>query len=78
MKRFGNTSDKINVILSVFQDGEKLKGQEIANRVKTQGYKIRANHLNMFIYYNMLYKHLQREKVKGTNYYFVHRNFTRV
>jgi hypothetical protein len=77
MKRFGNTSDKINVILSVFREGEKLKGAEIANRVKMQGYKIRANHLNMFIYYNMLYKHLQREKVNGTNYYFVDKKFSR-
>ncbi len=77
MKRFGNTSDKINVILGVFEDGEKLKGQEIAQRVLVQGYKIKTNHLNMFIYYNMLHKHLQREKENGTNYYFLDRNFVR-
>ncbi|MEE9593991.1 MAG: hypothetical protein V3V92_01185 [Candidatus Hydrothermarchaeales archaeon] len=77
MKRFGNTSDKINVIIGVFEEGEKLKGNEIAQRVQTQGYKIRTNHLNMFIYYNMLHKHLDREKVNGTNYYFLDKTFIR-
>lgn len=77
MKRFGNTYNKINVIMSVFHDGEKLNGKQIALRVKDQGYKIRDNHLNMFIFYNMLHKYLQREKVNGTNYYFVERNVMR-
>ncbi len=73
--RFGNTSHKINVILSVFQDGEKLPGKEIAQRVKSQGYKVKDSHLNMFIYYNMLHKHLQREKINGTNLYSRDRGF---
>ncbi len=75
MKRFGNTSHKINVILGVFQDGEKLKGKEIAKRVKEQGYRVKDTHLNMFIYYNMLHKHLTREKIEGTNLYFLDHDF---
>jgi len=69
MKRFGNTSHKINVILSVFENGEKLKGEEIVNRVKMLGYNVRDSHLNMFIYYHMLHKYLRKERVNGTNYY---------
>ena len=71
MKKFGNVADKINVILSVFNDGEKLKGKEIVKRVTEKGYKIGDAHLRMFIYYNMLYKHLKKEEVNGTNRYFV-------
>ncbi len=69
LKRFGNTSHKINVILSVFSYGETLQGKEIADRVKQQGYRVEDTHLNMFIYHHMLHKHLQRIKVNGTNHY---------
>lgn len=69
MKRFGNTSHKINVILSVFGKGETLQGREIANRMQLQGYRIEDSHLNMFIYHHMLHKHLQRVKLNGTNHY---------
>jgi hypothetical protein len=69
MKRFGNGSQKVQAILSVFQAGEKLKGKEIAERLAREGYPIKDGHLKMFIYYNMLYKHLKKEDVKGTNLY---------
>lgn len=69
MKKFGNTAVKINVIKSVFDDDEKLKGKDICERVRAQGYNVKDNNLKMFIYYNMLYKHLQKEDVKGINHY---------
>ncbi len=68
--KFGNTADKVNVILSVFSDGEKLNGKEIVERVKRKGYSVSDSHLKMFIYYNMLYKHLVKEEVRGINHYF--------
>jgi hypothetical protein len=34
------------------------------------GYKVQAGHLKMFIYHNMLYKHLEKEDIKGVNHYF--------
>lgn len=71
MRKFGNTADKVNVILSVFREGEKLKGKEIVDRIKNKGYKINDNNIKMFIYYNMLYEHLQKEEVKGVNRYFM-------
>ncbi len=69
MKKFGNTAVKINVIKSVFVEDEKLKGKEICERVRSMGYNVKDNNLKMFIYYNMLYKHLQKEDVKGINHY---------
>lgn len=71
MKKFGNTADKVNAILSVFRDGEKLRGKEIVERMKRRGYEIGDAHLRMFIYYNMLYKHLRKEEVNGANCYSV-------
>ncbi len=70
MKKFGNTAHKVNVILSVFKPGEKLKGKEICRRVREKGYKITEAHLRMFIYYNMLYKHLKKEEVNGVSVYY--------
>jgi hypothetical protein len=69
MKKFSNTAVKINVIKSVFEEGEKLKGREIVDRVRAQGYKVKDSNLKMFIYYNMLYKHLKKEDIKGINHY---------
>ncbi len=69
MKRFENASDKVNVILSVFEEGEKLRGKDIVERLRKKGYKVKHAHLRMFIYYNMLYKYLKKEKKNGTNYY---------
>lgn len=69
MKKFGNAADKINVILSVFNEDERLKIRDIVTRVKDRGYNVKDAHLRMFIYYNMLYKHLKKEEVDGTNRY---------
>ena len=71
MKKFGNAADKINVILSVFEENESLKVKEITERVKQKGYNVKDAHLRMFIHYNMLYKHLRKKEVDGTNRYFV-------
>lgn len=71
MKKFGNAADKINVILSVFRENESLKVREITERVKSKGYNIKDAHLRMFIYYNMLYKHLKKKEINGSNRYFV-------
>jgi len=69
-KKFGNTAHKVNVILDVFNQGEKLKGKEICQRVKERGYKVTDAHLRMFIYYNMLHKHMAKEEINGVNHYF--------
>jgi hypothetical protein len=71
MKRFGNAAHKVKVILSVFNDGERLKGREIVKRVQRKGYSVDDAHLKMFIYYNMLYKHLRKEEINGVNHYSV-------
>ncbi len=68
-RKFSNTAVKINVIKGVFQEGEKLKGREIVDRVRAQGYKVKDSNLKMFIYYNMLYKHLKKEDINGVNHY---------
>ena len=70
MKKFGNTANKIRAILNVVDSGERLKGRDIANRLKTQGYEARDGNINMFIYHYMLYKYLDRERVNGINYYY--------
>ncbi|MDI6655654.1 MAG: hypothetical protein QME59_07210 [Candidatus Hydrothermarchaeota archaeon] len=69
--KFGNTARKVNAILSVFRHGEKLRGREIVERIRGRGYRVNEGNLNMFIYYNMLYKYLQKEQIKGVNHYFV-------
>lgn len=71
MKKFGNAADKVNAILSVFRDGEKLRGKEIVERMKKKGYEIEDAHLRMFIYYYMIYKHLRKEEVNGISCYSV-------
>lgn len=69
MKRFGNVTRKVNAILEVFEDGERLNGREIVGRLQKEGYQVKDAHLKMFIYYNMLYKYLRKEEVKGINQY---------
>lgn len=71
MKRFGNIADKINRILDVFGDGDKLGTSEIAERLRSKGYKVRVEHLRMFIRYEMLHKYLgyERRYDKGNLYY---------
>ncbi|GBE54634.1 MAG TPA: hypothetical protein ENH28_06015 [Euryarchaeota archaeon] len=69
MKKFSNNTHKIKAILSVFGGGEKLEGDEIANRLKEKGYLVNKGNIRMFIYYNMLYKYLQKELRDGKNYY---------
>jgi hypothetical protein len=39
--------------------------------MKERGYIIKDGHLKMFIYHNMLYKHLEKEGIKGVNHYYV-------
>ncbi len=70
-KKFGNAAHKAKVILSVFNEGEKLNGKQIVERVKRKGYNVKDTHLKMFIYHNMLHKHLQKEEINGINHYFV-------
>ncbi|MFH1775027.1 MAG: hypothetical protein ABH874_08760 [Methanobacteriota archaeon] len=67
--KFGNTARKVNAILGVFRHGEKLRGREIVERIRGRGYRVNEGNLNMFIYYNMLYKYLQKEQIKGVNHY---------
>jgi len=71
MKKFGNTANKIKVILNVFDHGEKLKGKEIARRIKDMGYRVNEGHIKMFIYYNMLHRYLKKEAKNGVNHYFL-------
>lgn len=67
--KFSNTARKINAILNVLRRGEKLSGEEIAERIKSMGYRVNEGNLKMFIYYNMLHKYLQKEQIKGVNHY---------
>jgi len=71
VRKFGNTANKIRAILNVIERGEGVSGRDIASRLKRKGYRVKEGNINMFIYYNMLYKYLTREKVKGINQYFV-------
>ncbi len=70
MKKFSNASNKINVILSVFNDNEKLDGKEISGRIRRLGYDVDEGNLKMFIYYHMQYQYLMKEKYQGVNKYF--------
>lgn len=70
MKKFFNMSNKKDVIMSVFNGGEKLKGRQIAERIKELGYVVDESSVKMFIYYHMQYQHLLKERVKGVNYYY--------
>lgn len=71
MRKFGNTANKIRAILSVVERGEGVSGRDIAWRLKREGYRVKEGNINMFIYYNMLYKYLARKKVDGVNHYFI-------
>ncbi len=70
MKKFGNTANKIKAIMHVLNSGEKLNGKSIVSRLKDQGYVAKEGNINMFIYHYMLYKYLDRDRVKGINYYY--------
>lgn len=70
MKKFSNASNKINVILSVFNDDERLDGHEISRRIREKGYDVDEGNLKMFIYYHMQYQYLEKEKINGVNKYF--------
>ncbi len=69
--KFGNTANKIKAIISVIRSGERINGRGIATRLIRRGYDVDESHINMFIYHYMLYKHLARERVRGTNYYYL-------
>jgi len=71
LKKFGNTANKIRAILSVVESGETVRGKDITNRLTKKGYRVKEGHINMFIYYNMLYKYVTRQKVNGINHYIV-------
>ncbi|NOZ77517.1 MAG: hypothetical protein GXO65_07690 [Euryarchaeota archaeon] len=71
MKKFGNTANKINAVLRAINKGEKLTGRQIAERVKKMGYRVNEGNLKMFIYYNMLHKYMEKESIKGVNYYYL-------
>jgi len=70
MRRFKNSRAKAKEIMGVFNSGEKLTVREIRERLEKRGYKIEDRHLRMFIYYNMLFKYLRREKQRGVTYYY--------
>lgn len=67
--KFGNTANKIKAILSVIHESERVKSRDIASRLKNLGYRVNESQINMFIYHYMLYKHLDRQRIKGVNHY---------
>jgi hypothetical protein len=69
MKKFGNTAHKVNAILQTFGEGEKLSGNQIAERLKRYGFRVNEANIKMFIYHNMIYKHLRKENINGVNHY---------
>jgi hypothetical protein len=69
-KKFSNASNKINVIMSVFNEDERLDGKEISKRIRNLGYYVDEGNLKMFIYYHMQYQYLMKEKMHGLNKYF--------
>ncbi len=71
MKKFGNTANKIKAILRVIRECEGASGREIAKKLAEEGYRVREGNINMFIYYNMLYKYVTRKKINGINRYFI-------
>jgi hypothetical protein len=70
MKKFSNASNKINVIMSVFDDDERLDGKQLSERIRRLGYDVDEGNLKMFIYYHMQYQYLMKEKTHGVNKYF--------
>ena len=69
MKKFGNTANKVNTILQVIKSGEILSGREISGRIARMGYRVNEGNIKMFIYYNMLYKYLDKQVINGVNHY---------
>ncbi|WP_456474966.1 hypothetical protein [Candidatus Pyrohabitans sp.] len=69
MKKFGNTANKVRAILEVIQPGEVVNGRTIAERLAERGYRVNEGHIKMFIYYNMLYRHLRKVRINGVNHY---------
>ncbi len=67
--KFGNTANKIRAIVGVMRNNELVKGREISERLARLGYAVNEGHITMFIYHNMLYKYVERERVNGLNYY---------
>lgn len=70
LKKFFNVANKKDVILSVFEGKERLKGKEITKRIEEIGYRVEESSVKMFIYYSMLYQYLDKERIKGVNYYY--------
>jgi len=71
MRKFANSSERINAILDVFREnGRVLGGKEIAENLRTRGYHVDEGELKMFIYYYMLHKYLGKERKNGVNVYF--------
>lgn len=70
MRKFYNNTHKVKAILSVFNGNEKLEGDEIAERLKERGYDVNTRNIKMFIYYNMLHKHLRKEPRSDKNHYY--------
>ncbi|KKL72535.1 hypothetical protein LCGC14_2083960, partial [marine sediment metagenome] len=68
--KFFNTSDKKDVILSVFKTGDMMRGSVITKRIKKLGYRVDEQEIKMFIYYHMIHQYLEKEKIKGVNYYY--------
>ncbi len=54
--------EKIDVILDVFEDGEKLQPMEIANRLEERGVEVHLNSLRRWIHFNMVHQYLGRER----------------
>lgn len=71
VKKFGNTANKIKAILRVIQESNGASGREIVKRLAEEGYRVKEGNINMFIYYNMLYKYVTKRKVDGINRYFI-------
>ncbi len=69
MKKFENIANKINAIKKVFNDGEHLRGKDIVDRLKNEGYNVNERNIVMFMYHRMLHKHVQRKVVNGFNLY---------
>lgn len=68
-KKFSNTSNKVDIIMSVFKSGETLKGREIVSRVEDLGYRVDESEIKMFIYYTMENQYLEKERKHGVNHY---------
>jgi hypothetical protein len=77
-KKFPNRASKINAILRVFKEGEMLTREEIVKRLAAMGHEASARgyqrsnerSMGMFIYHNMLHKHLGKVANGDKNLYF--------